>query len=33
MLVKCDYFNPGGSYKDRAAYRMIVDAEKKGLIK
>ncbi|XP_026470149.1 cystathionine beta-synthase [Ctenocephalides felis] len=33
MLVKCEYLNPGGSVKDRIAYRMIQDAEDKGLIK
>jgi cystathionine beta-synthase len=33
ILVKCDYMNPGGSYKDRAAYRMVLDAEKQGKIK
>lgn len=32
-MVKCDYTNPGGSYKDRAAYRMVLDAEKSGKIK
>lgn len=33
VLVKCDFYNPGGSYKDRAAYRMFSDAEKSGRIK
>ena len=33
ILAKCDYFNPAGSAKDRAAARMILDAEKKNLIK
>ncbi|KAL0124791.1 hypothetical protein PUN28_006567 [Cardiocondyla obscurior] len=33
MYVKCEFFNPGGSVKDRIAYRMIQDAEEKGLIK
>lgn len=31
--VKCEFFNPGGSVKDRIAHRMIQDAEEKGLIK
>ena len=33
IYVKCEFFNPGGSVKDRIAYRMIQDAEEKGLIK
>ncbi|XP_003707114.3 cystathionine beta-synthase [Megachile rotundata] len=33
MYVKCEFFNPGGSVKDRIAYRMIQDAEEKGLLK
>ncbi|EFN86012.1 cystathionine beta-synthase isoform X2 [Harpegnathos saltator] len=33
MYVKCEFFNPGGSVKDRIAHRMIQDAEEKGLIK
>ena len=31
--MKCEFYNPGGSLKDRIAKRMIEDAEKKGLIK
>lgn len=33
IYVKCEFFNPGGSVKDRIAHRMIQDAEEKGLIK
>ncbi|XP_072765152.1 cystathionine beta-synthase isoform X2 [Anoplolepis gracilipes] len=33
MYAKCEFFNPGGSLKDRIAHRMIQDAEEKGLIK
>jgi cysteinyl-tRNA synthetase len=30
VLAKLEYFNPGGSIKDRPALQMIEDAEKKG---
>lgn len=33
VWVKLEYFNPGGSIKDRVALRMIEDAEKAGLLK
>ena len=33
LYAKCEYFNPGGSIKDRIAYRMIIEAEKEGRIK
>lgn len=33
ILVKLEYFNPNQSVKDRIAYAMIDDAEKKGLLK
>jgi len=33
MYVKCEYFNAGGSVKDRIAKRMIEEAEKSGRIK
>src|ERR1700748_3319114 len=32
VLAKFEYFNPGGSVKDRIALRMIQSAEKNGLI-
>lgn len=33
VLAKLEYFNPSGSVKDRAAYRMIKEAEDRGEIK
>ena len=33
ILVKLEYFNPNQSVKDRIAFAMIEDAEKKGLLK
>ena len=33
LLVKLEYFNPGGSVKDRIAKAMIEDAEAKGQLK
>jgi len=33
MLAKCEYFNAGGSVKDRIGKRMILDAEASGRIK
>lgn len=33
ILAKLEYLNPAGSVKDRAAYSMILDAEKKGFLK
>ena len=33
ILAKLEYFNPGGSVKDRIAKAMIEDAEEKGLLK
>ena len=33
VLVKLEYFNPAGSVKDRVALSMILDGEKKGLLK
>lgn len=33
ILIKAEFFNPGGSVKDRPAIKMIEEAEKKGLLK
>jgi cystathionine beta-synthase len=33
VLAKVEYFNPGGSVKDRIALRMITDAEEKGILR
>jgi len=33
VLGKLEYFNPGGSVKDRVALSMIEDAEKRGVLK
>ena len=33
ILAKVEYFNPAGSVKDRVALAMVIDAEKKGLLK
>ncbi|CEG66358.1 Putative Cystathionine beta-synthase [Rhizopus microsporus] len=32
LLAKCEYFNAGGSVKDRIAYRMVEEAEKSGVL-
>jgi len=33
LLAKCEFFNAGGSVKDRIALRMVEDAEKCGMLK
>ncbi|XP_053165293.1 cystathionine beta-synthase-like [Hemicordylus capensis] len=33
LLAKCEYFNAGGSVKDRITLRMMEDAEKAGVLK
>ena len=33
IIAKLEYFNPGGSIKDRVGYAMILEGEKKGLLK
>lgn len=33
LIAKVEYFNPGGSVKDRIAYNMILQAEKDGILK
>lgn len=33
LLAKCDFFNAGGSIKDRIGYRMVEDAELRGQLK
>jgi cysteine synthase B len=32
VLAKAEWYNPGGSVKDRAAYQMILDGERRGLM-
>ncbi|NLJ77461.1 MAG: cysteine synthase A [Peptococcaceae bacterium] len=33
LVVKIEFFNPGGSIKDRIGYHMVLRAEEKGLLK
>lgn len=32
-MAKCEYFNAGGSVKDRISLRMVEDAERDGILK
>lgn len=32
-MAKCEFFNAGGSVKDRIGLRMIEEAERNGVIK
>ncbi|XP_059053376.1 cystathionine beta-synthase [Achroia grisella] len=32
IYAKCEFLNPGGSVKDRIAYRMVIDAEQQGIL-
>ncbi|KFB40177.1 AGAP000162-PA-like protein [Anopheles sinensis] len=33
VYVKCEFLNPGGSVKDRIGVRMVLEAERQGLLK
>ena len=33
IVAKCEFFNAGGSVKDRIGVRMVEEAEREGLIK
>jgi cysteine synthase B len=33
LHVKCEWFNPGGSVKDRAAASIVLDAERRGVLR
>lgn len=33
LLLKCEFMNPGGSVKDRIAFRLVEEAEQRGVIK
>ena len=33
LFAKCEFFNPGGSVKDRIGYNMVLEAENEGRIK
>ena len=33
VMAKCEFMNMGGSVKDRIGRRMVIDAEKQGILK
>ena len=33
LVAKCEFFNAGGSVKDRIGLRMVEDAERAGILK
>lgn len=33
LVAKCEFFNAGGSVKDRISLRMVEDAERDGILK
>ena len=33
LVAKCEFFNAGGSVKDRIGLRMVQEAEESGLLK
>ena len=33
LVAKCEFFNPGGSVKDRICVRMVEEAERNGVLK
>ena len=33
IIAKLEYFNPGGSVKDRVAFSMITEAERSGVLR
>src|SRR5688500_4308930 len=33
VIAKVEFFNPGGSVKDRIGFRIIEDAERRGVVK
>ena len=33
LVAKCEFFNAGGSVKDRIGLRMVLEAERDGILK